>query len=267
MNRIASRDNSKIKFARRVRDGKEPGFIFIEGVRLVEEALLSDIELVEAFVADDFAAGPRQTIVTSDLLRRGSPMFAVPREIAVSLSDTQSGQGIVVIAERPVERVLDDMTANRGSGVPVVLFLEQTNNPSNLGAVIRTAEAAGAAGVIVSDRSTDPFVPKALRASMGSAFRIPICTGQELNAVLKWAVESGLRTTAADVGAGRFYTAPDWTTPRLLVLGSEAHGLDQETKERIDELIKIPMSNGVESLNLAVSCGIVLFEAKRQNES
>ena len=101
---------------------------------------------------------------------------------------------------------------------------------------------------------------------MGSAFRLPIVEKQTFDEAIEWARSQGLVTTAADISGSQSYTDIDWTTPRLIVFGSEAHGLEERELAIIDEKIIIPMENEVESLNLAVSSGIILFVAKRQRE-
>ena len=121
-------------------------------------------------------------------------------------------------------------------------------------------------GIMVSTNSADPFAPKSLHTSMGSAFRIAITMNFSLDEAITQAESEGRITTAADTGGTQNYTGVDWSRPRLLIFGSEAHGLEARQMNGIKELIRIPMKNGVESLNLAVSCGIVLFEAARQNE-
>ncbi len=99
---------------------------------------------------------------------------------------------------------------------------------------------------------------------MGASLRLPIWEGADLFEILDWARGKNLTSVCADVNAKKSYLETDWTKPRLLIFGSEAHGLSAEEKEAIEESLLIPMENGVESLNLAVSCGVILFEAKRQ---
>jgi TrmH family RNA methyltransferase len=117
---------------------------------------------------------------------------------------------------------------------------------------------------MISKNSADAFSPKALRSSMGSAFRLNISTGVNFDAAVKLAVENSLLTIGADANATTSYTDVDWKRPRMLVVGSEAHGLNPEHKKTLDELVSIPMSDDVNSLNLAVSVGVILYEAKRQ---
>lgn len=258
MTTITGRDNQKLKFARGVRDGREPGYIFLEGVRLAEEAQRSDVEIVEVLVNESF----RVKNEGSGMDKNAS---VVAERIFDSITETKNSQGIVILAKRPVtelERV--GRSVSQPSGIPVVIFLNEINNPSNLGAILRTAEAAGACGVIISRGSADVFSPKALRSAMGASLRIPIYENAGFDEILEWAAANSLAPTAADTSGQTRYTGTDWTIPRLLIFGSEAHGLSAENKEKIRELVSIPMENEVESLNLAVSCGIILFEAKRQ---
>jgi len=252
---IISRDNQRLVNARKVRDGKVPDKIFIEGRRLVEEALRSEIVSEECFFSEDF---------TDDGLRRAfrGRVFEVPANIFTSIADTDHTQGIVVIAQRPATSSLN---LEQKTAMPLVVFLNEINNPSNLGAVIRTAEAAGVGGVMVSKNSADVFSPKALRAAMGSSFRLPYGDNVTFDEAINWAQNEGLTTTAADKRGKESYTSVDWKKPRLLIFGSEAHGLSDEQLTLVDETISIPMTHTVESLNLAVSAGVILFEAKRQN--
>ncbi|MFN0141154.1 MAG: TrmH family RNA methyltransferase [Pyrinomonadaceae bacterium] len=255
---ITSRDNRRLVNARKVRDGKTSDLIFIEGKRLAEEALRSHVEIVECFVSDDFADESEVAAIK----RQSALVAVVSRELFGTIADTDSPQGIILIAKRPP--MSPDFDAGDAQ-LPLAISLSEINNPSNLGAVLRSAEAAGVTRVLISKDSADPFSPKALRASMGSAFRLNISTGCEFADVLKYAAENRFRTVGADASGTTNYTDVDWKIPRILVIGSEAHGLSAEQKASLDELACIPMTNGVESLNLAVSVGVILFEAKRQN--
>lgn len=265
--KITSRDNQSLKLARKVRDNKVDDLIFIEGVRLVEEALISDLLLHECFVSAEFAKSQRRMELLNALVKTdGIQLFEVPDSIFQTLADTNHSQGVILIAKRPQNgQSLIEERLKKGDGLPIVIFLYEINDPSNVGAVMRTAEAAGAEGVIISSNSSDAFSSKALRVAMGAAFRLAIWHSVDIENVLLWAREHDLRATAADTHAEKAYINIDWKTPRLLVLGSEAHGLSRSVLEKIDETINIPMENNVESLNLAVSCGVILFEAKRQN--
>lgn len=239
--------------------------MFIEGVRLAEEALLSRVKCSEAFISASAFESERVAKILDKLRKLEVPLFELRERAARSLSDTSTGQGIVLLADRQRQPKLDQLPLQTEHGLPIIVFLEKVNNPANLGAIIRTAEAAGAAALLISDRSADPFSPKALRSSMGSAFRLPILTAVSLDNALAWSKRSGLMSIAADTAGTLSHTEIDWKIPRMLVLGSEAEGLAADVIRRMDEMTVIEMARGVESLNLSVACGILLFEARRQN--
>ena len=258
---ITSRDNQRLKFARQVRDGKDKAFIFIEGSRLADEALRSELVITNCFAVDGSVADK----ILGERRRGEIDIAEVPERLFDSIADTKQSQGVILIAERPSTDKRSVISSNLlRTGVPIAVFLHEVNNPSNLGAVIRAAEAAGAAGIITSKRSADVFAPKALRASMGSAFRMPIWASADLEEALSWASENGMIITATDTTAAADHTDVDFKLPRLLIFGSEAHGLANIDPQLIEERVTISMSSAVESLNLAVSAGVILFEAKRQ---
>jgi TrmH family RNA methyltransferase len=260
--KIISRDNEQLKLARRVRDGRDDSKIFLEGVRLISEAARARIATEKVFVASSFLDEMSEPDLAAWL--RPRHIFEVSDSTLESIADTNSPQGIVAIADRP-ELGPDTIKTVATSPTPAVVFLNKINNPSNLGAVIRAAEAAGVAGVVTSEGSADAMSPKSLRAAMGSSLRLPLWTNVPLDDALAWAASKKLRTVAADLSGSRSYTEIDWQIPRLVVFGSEAHGLEESDLKKIEERIVIPMEKDVESLNLAVAAGVVLFEARRQN--
>lgn len=260
VNKITSRDNARLSHLKRVRDGKVRDEIFLEGLRLVEEAVRSESSLNECFFTPRFAEASRAAELLERLSSRGARMNQVSDGILTSVSDTKNSQGIVLTATRPV--ALD--FKNLGSKAAFLVYLHEVSDPSNLGAVFRTAEAAGAEGVILSAGSADAFSPKALRAAMGASLRLPVWEKADLGECVEWARENGILTVAADSQGTRAYTEIDWCKPSIVVFGSEAHGINAASLAMMDETIRIPMKKGVESLNLAVSVGIVLFEADRQ---
>jgi len=266
MNKITSRENLKFKLAKRVREGREKQLIFIEGVRLAEEVLRSSIKITEIFISENFLQNERLANLIDSLTVNSLSINAVSEKLLQSLADTKQSQGIILLCQKPSTEkpIFEQNLSSIKTKLPVVIFLNEINNPSNLGAILRTAEAVDAAGIIISKGSAEPFSPKALRASMGAGLRLNIRTNADFNETLNWAREKSLIVTAADINAEKSYEKIDWSKPRLLVFGSEAHGLNAENLQRIDEGLLIPMENEVESLNLAVSCGIILFEGLRQ---
>jgi TrmH family RNA methyltransferase len=262
---ITSRDNPQLKHARAVRKGKVSAQMFIEGARLSEEAARSGVNITSVFYTSDFALDPRGKVLLAQLKDRNTETLLIPEKLLESLSDTNSPQGIVMLAEKP--RSDESVMARRPGSLSLVVILHEMNNPANLGAILRTAEAAGAGGIIVTKNSADPFSPKALRGAMGASLRLPLWCGLSFSEAIVWAKENGMRIACADTNGQVSYLDIDWHAPHALVIGSEAHGLRDAEIALCDESFQIPMAEPVESLNAAVAAGIVLFEARRRNVS
>ena len=266
MRKITSRDNQKLKYARKLRDGVIKDAVFVEGVRLGEEVLRSNLIINECFFCDGFTENKRGRELIKTISETTENISEIEKTIFQTIADTKTSQGIVLIVEKPntTKENFELKFKDFSPEFPIVLFLSEINNPANLGAILRTAEAVGVNGVIISENSADAFSPKSARSAMGANLRLTIRENANLTDVLIWAKKKNLVTTAADINAENAYTKIDWKIPRLLIFGSEAHGLSVGDLKMIGDTIYVPMENGVESLNLAVSCGIILFEAKRQ---
>ena len=144
------------------------------------------------------------------------------------------------------------------------MILHGINNPVNVGAILRSAEAAGATGVITTISCAYPFSPKALRGAMGSTFRLSLWKDASFTDAINWCAQHGIRTVAADVQANSRHTDIDWKIPRALIVGSESVGLNNEEIELADETVRVEMHGKVESLNVAVAAAVLLYEAARQ---
>ncbi|MBD0370851.1 MAG: RNA methyltransferase [Pyrinomonadaceae bacterium] len=259
---ITSRHNALAKHARSVRDrrdGQEQ--IFIEGLRLAEEAVRSRLVVQDALFTEKFQSAERGAKLLSELKSSGARLSLMSEDVLASVSDTRTPQGIVLLASRP--------RVNReslfvGANPPLLVIIHSLNNPSNAGAIIRTAEAAGATGIISTRGTTDLFSAKALRGAMGSSFRLPLCAGLEFTEALNLCAGHNVRTIGAALSAAKYHTDADWTGSCALVLGSEAAGLTESEVSMLDEAVRIPMRPPVESLNAAVASGIILYEAARQ---
>jgi TrmH family RNA methyltransferase len=265
MLKITSRDNQKLKFARQVRDGRERDFVFVEGARLAEEVLKAHLSIKEVFFTEAFAETERGRSFLNAIETKSENVTEVADKVFDSIADTKTSQGIIVICEKPEtgETVVSANLLKRNLRHPLVVLLHEINNPNNLGAILRTAEAVDVSGVILTRNSADVFSAKAVRGAMGASLRIPLWTNADFAKVLEWSREKNLKSICADVNAEKSYTEIDWNTARLLVFGSEAHGLSEFERDAVDESLLIPMANGVESLNVSVACGIVLYEARR----
>ena len=266
ISQITGRHNSRLAHIRKVRDGKIDGQIFIEGSRVAAEAMRSEIRILECAVTRETMDSNEISGLLDELIERGVPVYEIPEPLFASLADTVNPQGVILIAERP-KTGREAVTLEKGGETPLVVFLQRTNDPSNLGAVFRTAEAAGVSAVVVSAGSANVFSPKSIRAAMGSNLRVPTWDNADLTECVVWAKENGLTIGAADIAGQKDLFDVSWSIPAMVVFGSEANGLDQDELELANEVFRIPMRNNVESLNLSVSVGIVLFEALRQRTS
>jgi TrmH family RNA methyltransferase len=261
MMQITSRDNSLLRQARAVRDGKIEELIFVEGLRLCEEAHRSNLEIEAVIVSEELLRKERAAAAIDELSSVAKRTASVSEKLLESISYTKTPQGIVVLARRPElsEQLLSSPGVN-----PLVVVLHQINNPVNVGAILRTAEAAGATGVITTRHTSDPFSPKSLRGAMGSAFRLPIWSGPNFEEMIEWCRSRGFTLICADVEASQSYTDIDWTGSCALLLGPESTGFTDEELKSADGRVNIPMKGDAESLNVSVAAGILLFEAARQ---
>lgn len=255
---ITSASNDRIKHARGVRDGHEPHLIFVEGERLVEECLRSRLGIRSCFHS------PEPSVRTQALLllmaEQGVTPFATQERILAAMSDTVTPQGIIVVAERPVHTLEAAMTGT----APLLIGLDRVQDPGNFGTLVRTAEAAGASGVIALPGCADAFSPKTLRSAMGSAFRLPIITALSITEVREACREHGIHSVAAAGTGERLHYDYDWRQPTLLWLGNEARGVDDGLLQSCEARLRIPLRAGVESLNVASAGAAMLFEAVRQ---
>lgn len=259
---ITSRDNSLLRQARAVRDGKIDELIFIEGLRLSEEAHRSKLTIEAVIVSEELSRKERAALVIEELSRISKRAGSVSEKLLESISYTKTPQGIVVLAQRPESS--EERLAAELNGSVLLVVLHQINNPVNVGAILRTAEAAGATGVITTTNTSDPFSPKSLRGAMGSAFRLPIWSGVSFEEVIAWCRKRGIATVCADAEATTAYTEIDWTRPSALILGPESTGFTAEELQSAEQRVRIPMKGDAESLNVSVAAGVLLFEAARQ---
>jgi TrmH family RNA methyltransferase len=260
--KITSRDNSLLRQARAVRDGKVDELIYVEGLRLAVEALRSQLE-IEAVIVSEQLAGKEKAVAAIDELAKASPRVGlVSEKLLESISYTKTPQGIVVLAQRPESS--QQRLAQGLQGNSLLVVLHQINNPVNVGAIVRTAEAAGATGIITTQNTSDPFSPKSLRGAMGSAFRLPIWRDASFAEAVDWLKGQGIRMVGAAAHASVKHTEWDWKQKTALLLGPESSGLKTDELKATDQTLSIPMHGEVESLNVSVAAGILLYEAARQ---
>ena len=254
---ITSVKNPKIQYVRSLqgppRGRREAQAFVVEGVRLAEEALAAGWEAQLVLYSEDL--NERGQALVDRFTEQGAQVEQVIAEVMRSASDTQTPQGILaILAARslPIQETLD-----------FAFIPDGVRDPGNMGAMLRTAAAAGAGAVLLPPGTADVFAPKVVRAGMGAHFRLPIHSGDwdEIGSRLSGA---RLKVYLAAVGDGEVYTQADFRTPLALVIGGEAEGAGEAAASLAHARIHIPMPGRMESLNAAIAAGILLFEVVRQ---
>jgi TrmH family RNA methyltransferase len=262
---ITSRENSLIRHTRAVRDGRVEDVIFVEGMRLCEEALTSGLRIHAVMFSDEIARKEKPAELIEKLATACERLVCVSEKLLTYISYSKTSQGILLLASRP--ETSEEQFTNKQVEPSLIVVMHRITNPVNVGAILRTSEATGATGAVATENATDPFAPKALRGAMGAAFRLPVWYRPSYAEVLEWCKQRGVKTVCADLNAQTIYTDLDWTGPRALILGPETSGLSPAEIAAADEAVRIPMREPVESLNVSVAAGVLLYEAARQREA
>jgi TrmH family RNA methyltransferase len=253
---ITSTANEKVKYVRSLHRRpvrhRENRFI-IEGLRLAEDMSKAGQEPVFVFHTEDFSARPRGQALLDALRVSAGEVLGVSDEVMRAMADTTTPQGILAVLPFP------QLTSYAS---PLILVLDNLRDPGNLGAILRSAEAAGVGKVITIKGTVDVFSPKVVRGAMGAHFRLPILHDRRWEEIAGELEER--QVLLADPEGGLSYYQVDWTQPSALIVGGEAHGLGREARRLEAKTVTIPMQGGTESLNVAVATSIILFEAARQ---
>lgn len=283
---IRSRDNQWLKqFRAALRgSGPQPGQpIGVEGPKLVEEGLRAGLE-IEALLASETGEGELERILGAAGQTDGRighpPILRTSDQLFASVAGTETPQGLAALF-RPREWNFEDVlrgTASREGAfrghAPLVVVLAGVQDPGNVGTILRSAEAFGGTGAIAARGTADPWSPKAVRASAGSALRLPLLRGISAPVVMAQLRIAGVRIYAATSGLGprdqaehhrpNAQATAELREPVAIFIGSEGRGLAPDIQSTADGLISVPISDTVESLNAAVAASVLLYEAARQ---
>ena len=260
--KITSPANPRIKAVLRLGKRSErerTGLMTIEGAREIARALLGGVEIDEVFVCPQLAAGEDETALLGDLRGAGAARTTVSRGVFAKMAYREGAGGIVAVARRR-EHPLDLLPRTER---PLYLVIDRVEKPGNLGALFRSADGAGASGLIVSDPAAELSNPNVIRASLGTVFTLPAAVAPAAEA-LAWLKRDGVRIIAAAPGGEKLYTDVDLTLACAIVLGSEDRGLGSEWLKASDVRVTIPMRGTADSLNVSAAAAIVLYEALRQ---
>jgi RNA methyltransferase, TrmH family len=236
------------------RGREESGLFLAEGVRAVEDLLASPIAVRSVVHPSSAGDDPRLDALLRVARSRGVPLVDVGERELAELAATDSPQGILAVAQTPVVGLADLSLAE---GPVALLVLDAVQDPGNLGTLVRTAEALGAAAVLALPGTVDPWNPKSVRSAVGSSFRVPILH-VDWAALEPWLRERRIAVVAAD-GAGAPLRPGAW--PRAaLVVGNEGAGVSAETRARADHVAAVPLRGRAESLNVAAAAAILLHQ-------
>ncbi len=261
-NRIASNLQTTVRDLQRRKARGRRGLAVLEGVRLVEEALAAGLEFKGALVSPDLARTTRGQSLVADLASHAVPVEDVGARTFSQLAGTETPQGILAVVAPRIWTVADVSPAPGGA----VLVVDGVQDPGNLGTLIRTAHALGAAATVVLRGTADPMNAKALRGAMGATFRHPVVPLDDAP-FITWARQRGLILWAAAVDGVPLARALDASIEReeliAVIVGNEGAGIRPQLNAVSAQRVAIPLTRGAESLNVAVAAGILLYEVLR----
>lgn len=256
---LSSSSNPHIKAARALlnkRGRLSAQRYLIEGYRLVRHALTCGCIPQAVFLTEDMADGARGRELAALLKGTCCEVFGVTAVVLAALSDTVTPQGVVAVMPLP------GPTAEPVHNASLVLLLDDVRDPGNLGTILRTAQASGVGAVLLTPTCTDPYAPKVVRSAMGAHLALPILSDVPWDRVPS--LLEGKRCVLADPSAERDLWHVDMRAPLALVVSNEARGASREARGLATDCVRIPLAQGVESLNVAVAASVLVYEVLRQ---
>ncbi len=259
---ITSLHNQRVKDAIKLRDHRgrrKQGRIIIDGARETLRAIGAGVDLVELYLCRELCHSDDSQRVLAAASDTAAETFDLVPKVFEKLAFGERQDGIVAVATTPQR----DLAAFRPAAGALIAVLEAVEKPGNVGAVIRTADAAGVSAVIVASGGTDLYNPNAIRASLGAIFSMPVFDAAS-NGVIAWLRERDFHIVAARVDANTDYPDADYTRATAIVLGSEAAGLSGAWRGQHVTAVKLPMLGTVDSLNVSATAAVLFYEAQRQ---
>ena len=263
MEKITSVQNQKIKNLKKLEkagERREQNLILIEGLREVVLADRAGYEIKELFICEELLTESKGYPL-KEVNARHSPLatYSISKSVYDLLAYRETTEGVIATA-LPKKHALENLSLKKN---PLLLVVEAVEKPGNLGAMLRTCDAAAIDAVIICDAKTDLYNPNVIRSSIGTIFtnQIAVCETGEAILFLR---QKNIITYAAGLRANKFHYEQNFKTASAIVVGTEATGLSEEWMNAADEKIKIPMLGKIDSLNVSVSAAVLLFEAVRQ---
>ena len=241
----------------------------VEGRHAVLESLRSGRDIERLIMVEDVDLGPQLQEIVMLASEKGIDVEAVSRKDLEAQSQTKKSQGVIAVVPDPRYHDPEDLmlSADPDESAALLVMLDGIQDPHNLGAIARTADAVGAHGVIIPERRAVGITPGAVRASAGALEHVKVSRVGNLTRTIEKLKEQGMMVIGLDADGDVEYTEIDFTGPVVLVVGSEGKGLSRLVSENCDQIASIPMAGQLSSLNASVSTGIVLYEAFRQRNS
>ena len=263
MRLITSVQNRAIREARKLKQGKyrqQQQRFLIEGTRLVGAALRGNARVSEAFVTRELVEGPQGAELLSALESRRAELMLIPDEALREVADTENPQGIVAVVESVVVPLMDLKTRH----TPLLLVLDGVADPGNVGTLIRTAWSQGTHAVILGENCCDPLNPKAVRATMGGLFHVPVAISGAAEETARFLKSRDITLVGSATGEGVVCDRFNFPKAVAIAIGSEVRGLSPAMRDAAAALVTIPEQRGAESLNAAAAGAVLLYEAMRQ---
>jgi TrmH family RNA methyltransferase len=258
--RISSRQNPHVAQYRAAAQGELTGKLLLDGPHLVRDALAAGISLEHAAVVSTALDREEINALMAELEHIGVETVVATPQVMAAMSPVRSASAIVALGRRPAP----DAARLYAGSAPLAIIASDVQDPGNLGAIVRAAEAGSATSVIAAGACADPFGWKALRGSSGSSLRLPIGVARDAAAAIAESRRHGCHVIALVPRGGQSLYELDLTRATAMLIGGEGPGLDRALIEQADERVTIPMHAPVESLNAAVAAAIVVYEALRQ---
>jgi TrmH family RNA methyltransferase len=268
LRRVTSRQNTLVKDLRKAFSQAEPtseGYVAIEGLRILEEAIRSGLRFQAVFFSD---AGSAHAARLLPQLGGHVEVLQLPNDVFESAVSTESPQGIAALVKLRAHKFEDilEQAGEASQGKDMLLVgIAGIQDPGNLGTIIRSAEAFGARAVLLGEKTVSHLNAKAVRASAGSIFRAPLLRVKLADAIPRLK-QSGVRVLATSSHKGKPLPEANFTGAAMIIVGNEGAGIPQEILSQADELVTIPHSAKVESLNAGIAASILLYEAARQRQ-
>lgn len=265
---ITSTQNNQIKniisLNKKARERKAQRLFVIEGIRAVAEVPASLLHAV--YYVEGFGQSADGQAFIKEISEKAPSIIIeeVAKSVFNSMSDTVTPQGVLALVKMQ-DFTLEDVLGGSANKPAHIIILESLQDPGNMGTIIRTAEGAGATGIIMNNTTVDLYSPKVVRSTMGSIFRVPHLVVSDLGATIEQLkAEYGVSVYAAHLKGEKFHDEFDYTGPTAFMIGNEGNGLTDEMAGHATTYLRIPMEGKLESLNASVAASILMYEAQRQ---